>query len=107
MYMLDNDYNIVMFFGIFIALIIAFIPNLIENIFYLFNLNIIRALFILYIAYLSRVNIDYSIIITLLFLIMLEISNRMLIENFDDDDEDEEFEEDDLEEDDELEDDEL
>tara|TARA_B100001094_G_C18139763_1_gene777164 strand:- start:445 stop:744 length:300 start_codon:yes stop_codon:yes gene_type:complete len=92
--MLDNDYNIVIFLGIFIALIIAFIPNLIENLFYLLNLNIVRALFILYIAYLSRVNIDYSIIITLLFLIMLEISNRMLIENFEDDIEDEDEDED-------------
>ena len=105
MFMNDN-LTLLIIFTIIVSLIIAMIPNLTNLVIGLFDLNIVRGLFIIYIGYLSIYNVDLALVFTLLFLIMLEISNRIeRFESGDDDAESEEDEEDDDEEEDDEEDD--
>ena len=78
----NKNMNIIIVFIISISIIISLIPDLTYNIIYLFNLNIVKGLFVIYIGYLTFYEIDYAILMTLLFLIMLEISNRLLLDNY-------------------------
>ena len=106
MFMNDN-LTLIIIFTVIVSLIISMIPNLTNIVIGLFNLNIVRGLFIIYIGYLSIYNVDLALVFTLLFLIMLEISNR--IERFEsgdeEDDDDAESDDDDNEEDEEDDDD--
>ena len=71
-----DNLTLLIIFTIIVSLMIAMIPNL-TNLIGLFDLNIVRGLFIIYIGYLSIYNVDLALVFTLLFLIMLEISNRI------------------------------
>lgn len=69
--------NVIIIFITVISIIISFIPNFTINILKSFNNIYIRSFFIIYITYLSFNRIDNSVSLTILFLIMLEISNRI------------------------------
>ena len=71
--------NIIIILSILLTIIISFIPNFTYNTIYLFNYQYVRILFIILITYLTFVDIEYSIYIMILFLIMLEISNKMFL----------------------------
>lgn len=78
----NKNMSMIVILIISISIIISLIPGLTYKLIYLFNLSIVRGLFVVYIGYLTFYNIDYAILITLLFLIMLEVSNRLLLDDY-------------------------
>jgi len=78
----NKNMSMIIILIISISIIISLIPGLTYKLIYSFNLSIVRGLFVVYIGYLTFYNIDYAILITLLFLIMLEVSNRLLLDDY-------------------------
>ena len=78
----NKNMSIIVILIISVSIIISLIPDLTYTLIYSFNLSIVRGLFVVYIGYLTFYNIDYAILITLLFLIMLEVSNRLLLDDY-------------------------